>query len=71
MGRRVDTDDLVDAHAVAELLGLAQRTSVSVYQQRYVDMPRPVIDLGTGRPRLWLRSELVSWMKRSGREGST
>ena len=37
----VDTDQLVDAQAVAELLGLAQRTSVSVYQKRYPDMPRP------------------------------
>jgi glutathione-regulated potassium-efflux system ancillary protein KefG len=60
---RVDTGDLIDAQSVAELLGLAQRTSVSVYQRRYRDMPRPVVDLGAGRPRLWLRSEVQAWAK--------
>ena len=32
MGRQVDTDDLIDAHGVADLLGLAQRNTVSLYQ---------------------------------------
>jgi glutathione-regulated potassium-efflux system ancillary protein KefG len=71
MGRRVDVDDLVDAASVADLLGLAQRTSVSVYQNRYPDMPRPVVDLGRGRPRLWLRSEIIGWARRTGRLAST
>ena len=31
---------------VAELLGLAHHNTVSVYQHRYEDMPRPVLDLG-------------------------
>lgn len=57
----VDTDQLVDAQAVADLLGLAQRTSVSVYQKRYPDMPRPVVDLGPSRTRLWLRPDIESW----------
>ena len=56
-----DLDDLVDATGVAELLGLRNRTSVSVYQQRYPDMPRPVLDFGVGRPRLWSRRELQAW----------
>lgn len=55
---RVNTVDLIDAQGVADLLGLAQRTSVSVYQRRYPNMPGPVVDLGPGRPRLWLRSEI-------------
>jgi len=63
----VRTEDLIDAQGVADLLGLAQRTSVSVYQRRYRDMPRPVVDLGPGRPRLWLRPEIVIWAKRTGR----
>ena len=49
MGRKVDVDELVDANAAAELLGLAHRNTVSVYQHRYDDMPRPVLDLGDGR----------------------
>lgn len=61
MAPRVNTEDLIDAQGVADLLGLAQRTSVSVYQARYPDMPRPVVDLGPGRPRLWLRNEIQRW----------
>jgi hypothetical protein len=51
----VRTEDLIDAHTVAEILGLAQANSVSLYQRRYPDMPRPVINLGPRRPMLWRR----------------
>lgn len=61
MGRYIDTDDVIDAQGVADLLGLAQRNTVSSYQRRYSDMPRPVIDLGQGRCKLWLRSEIEAW----------
>ena len=61
MGRHIDTDDVIDAHGMAELLGLAQRNTVSLYQRRYPSMPRPVIDLGQGRCKLWLRSEVEEW----------
>jgi hypothetical protein len=57
----VNTDDLCDAREVAGLLGLAHATSVSGYLRRYRDMPRPVVDLGAGRPRLWLRPDVRSW----------
>jgi len=67
MGRRLDADDLVDAHGVAELLGLSQRNTVSLYQRRYAEMPRPVIDLGRGRCKMWLRSEVVEWARETGR----
>jgi predicted DNA-binding transcriptional regulator AlpA len=59
----VDTDDLVDARGVAELLGLSHPNSVSTYQHRYADMPRPVVDLGIGRPRLWSRSQMEIWLR--------
>jgi glutathione-regulated potassium-efflux system ancillary protein KefG len=61
MPRPFDADDIIDAQGVAELLGLAQRNTVSQYQRRYPDMPRPIIDLGQGRCKLWLRSELEQW----------
>ena len=62
MGRKVDTDELIDAQGVADLLGLAQRNTVSLYQRRYPNMPRPVVDLGRGRCKMWIRSEIHSWM---------
>ena len=36
--------------------------SVSTYQKRYPDMPRPVLDLGPGRPKLWLRPHVRHWV---------
>lgn len=59
----VDTDDLVDARGIAEMLGLSHPNSVSTYQRRYVDMPRPVVDLGVGRPRLWSRNQVEAWQR--------
>ena len=61
MGRKVDVDDLLDANGVAQVLGLSHRNTVSVYQHRYSDMPRPVRDFGDRRAKLWLRPEIESW----------
>lgn len=64
MGRMVDLDDLVDAHEVADLLGLAHSNNVYLYQRRYPDMPRPVLEREGRRARFWLRSEMIAWRKR-------
>jgi hypothetical protein len=66
----VNTEELCDAHEVATLLGLSHSNSVAGYLRRYVDMPRPVIDLGRGRSRLWLRPEITRWsaLRRSTRD---
>jgi glutathione-regulated potassium-efflux system ancillary protein KefG len=61
VGKKVDLDDLIDANGVAEILGLAHRNTVSVYQHRYADMPRPVLDFGTSRVKLWLKPEIERW----------
>ena len=62
MGRKVDVDELIDAQGVADMLGLAQRNTVSLYQKRYPDMPRPVVDLGSGRCKMWLKGEVLAWV---------
>jgi glutathione-regulated potassium-efflux system ancillary protein KefG len=61
LGRNVDTDDLIDAREVAEILGLEQSNSVTTYLRRYADMPRPAIEKGGGRLRLWLKPEVERW----------
>jgi glutathione-regulated potassium-efflux system ancillary protein KefG len=71
MNPKIDTEDLVDAVGVAEILGLAKRTSVSVYQRRYPDMPRPVVDLGRGRPQLWSRRAVEAWHSTSSPGGAS
>ena len=66
MGRKVDVDELIDAQGIADMLGLAQRNTVSLYQRRYSDMPRPVVDLGKGRCKMWVRSEMARWGRDRG-----
>jgi predicted DNA-binding transcriptional regulator AlpA len=63
MTTRVDPDDLIDAQEIAEILGLAQRNSVSLYQRRYPEMPRPVVERGGGRTKLWLRTDVERWAR--------
>jgi len=67
----VATEDLIDARAVAEILGLSAPNTVSVYQHRYSDMPRPVINLGRGRCMLWLRPEVEKWANELVASGRT
>lgn len=62
----VDTDDLIDADGVAKILGLAQRNTVSGYQRRYPDMPRPIASFANGRVLVWSRSEIEDWVTLRG-----
>ena len=61
MSPRVATEDLVDAQGVADILGLSHRNTVFQYQRTYEDMPQPVVDLGRGRVKLWLRPQVERW----------
>ncbi len=66
MRRSVDVEDLIDARDVAELLGLSHPNSVFGYLKRYPDMPRPVVDRGPNRARLWVRGDVEAWAKQRG-----
>lgn len=61
MGRKVDLDDLVDVGVVAGILGLSHKNSVTTYLRRYPDFPRPVVEFGEGKCRLWMRVEIENW----------
>lgn len=69
MSRLIAIDDLIDANGVADIVGLTHRNSVSLYQRRYEDMPRPVVELSGGRTKLWLRSEVQRWVERQDPHG--
>lgn len=69
MTPRVDTEDLIDAQEVAAILGLSHSNSVSLYQRRYEDMPRPVVERGGGKTKLWLRPAIERWAESRGRAG--
>jgi hypothetical protein len=61
MSPKVNTEDLIGAAEVADILGLAHHNSVSTYLRRYDDFPRPVVDLPKSRVRLWLRQDIKRW----------
>lgn len=67
MGRLVDPDDLLDVGEVAELLGLAQKNSVTTYMRRYKDFPAPVIEFANGKCRAWHREDIEAWHARRQR----
>ncbi|HUA05514.1 MAG TPA: hypothetical protein VMB27_16530 [Solirubrobacteraceae bacterium] len=71
MSPKVDTEDLIDAQGVADVLDLSHRNTVSQYQRRYADMPRPVVDLGEGRVKLWLRPDIERWAADQAAHGRT
>jgi predicted DNA-binding transcriptional regulator AlpA len=67
----ISTDELIDAHEVAAILGLSMSQTVSTYQRRYPDMPNPVVDMGRGRPKLWLRPQIERWVAELTAAGRT
>lgn len=64
MAPLVDSEDLVGAAEVAELLGLTQASSVSVYARRYPDFPVAVVELPRSKVRLWLRTDIEAFRVR-------
>lgn len=54
-------EQLIDASEVAEILGLTEPRGVYVYQNRYKDMPRPIVDRGKNKVKLWYKPEIVDW----------
>lgn len=61
VGRSIDdSDDLLTADQVAQLLGLTSGRAISVYRQRFADFPTPEVARG-GRVVLWLRQDVEAW----------
>jgi len=57
----IDPHDLIDAREAAAMLGYAHAETFHALVRRRSDVPRPVIDKGKGRSRLWSRTELIGW----------
>jgi predicted DNA-binding transcriptional regulator AlpA len=58
---RIETEDLIDSHGVAEILQLSSPRAVSTYRARHADFPAPAVDMGAGRCLLWLRQDIEAW----------
>lgn len=63
----VDPADLIDATAVADLLGLSDRKAVSVYRSRYADFPAPRVERSKNAV-LWLRQDVEAWAESRRRQ---
>jgi predicted DNA-binding transcriptional regulator AlpA len=53
--------ELIDSSGVADVLGLTNTGTVSVYRRRYTSFPAPRVDMGSGRCLLWLRADIEAW----------
>ena len=71
MTPQINSEDLIDSQIVAEILGLSHRNTVTTYLKRYPDMPKPIVELGTGRVRLWLRPDIEAWAENRMRRGES
>ena len=69
MARIVDLDDLIDATDVAELIGLTNPGGLPTYRARYDEFPDPVRKSRGGRCQLWLRPDVETWARETGRSG--
>jgi predicted DNA-binding transcriptional regulator AlpA len=58
--RRVRLKDIIDAHGVADVLGISAN-SVYVYRKRHDDFPPPI--LVHGRCLMWHRGDITRWMR--------
>lgn len=64
MGTYIHTDDLLDTTEIAQLVGWHSFRVVSQYRTRHPDrFPRPVVDKGPGRARLWARADVMAWLE--------
>jgi predicted DNA-binding transcriptional regulator AlpA len=67
MGRKVDVDDLVGAHEIAQRLGVARPQVVHEWRRRHRDFPQPVATLKTAL--IWDWSDVMTWAQQTRRIG--
>ncbi len=66
MGKKVDADDLVGAHEIAQRLGVARPQVVHEWRRRHADFPEPIATLKTAL--IWDWREISLWAKSTGRQ---
>ena len=65
MGRKVDVDDLIGAHEIAQRLGVARPQVIHEWRRRHRDFPEPVATLKTAL--IWDWTEVNRWAVATGR----
>lgn len=67
VGRKVDPDDLVGAHEIAQRLGVARPQVVHEWRRRHDDFPEPIATLKTAL--IWDWRDVQQWARVTGRLG--
>ena len=65
VGRKIDINDLVGAHEIAQRLGVARPQVVHEWRRRHPDFPEPVATLKTAL--IWDWIEIRAWAQETGR----
>ena len=65
MGKRVNTEDLVGAHEIAERLGVRRPQVVHDWRRRHKDFPKPIAKLKTAL--VWDWREIQAWARSTNR----
>jgi len=65
VGRKVDVDDLIGAHEIAQRLGVGRPQVIHEWRRRHRDFPEPIATLKTAL--IWSWPEIRDWAKRTGR----
>lgn len=65
MGKKIDVDDLVGAHEIAQRLGVARPQVVHEWRRRHADFPEPIATLKTAL--IWDWREVRHWATATGR----
>ena len=65
MGRKVNSDDLVGAHEIAQRLGMKRPQVVHEWRRRHKDFPKPIAMLKTAM--IWDWRDVKEWATSTGR----
>jgi predicted DNA-binding transcriptional regulator AlpA len=65
MGRKVDVNDLVGAHEIAQRLGVARPQVIHEWRRRHADFPMPIAALKTAL--IWDWREIKVWAQSTNR----
>jgi len=65
VGKKVDPEDLVGAHEIAQRLGVARPQVVHEWRRRHADFPQPIATLKTAL--IWDWRDVERWAEKTGR----
>jgi predicted DNA-binding transcriptional regulator AlpA len=65
VGKKVDVDDLVGAHEIAQRIGVARPQVIHEWRRRHSDFPEPIATLKTAL--IWDWVEVQRWAAMTGR----